>query len=279
MQMRHASDWFARSATVAVLTLFAVIAVYPIVFMVLSSFKTIVEYINDPVGWPATFRYIENYQAMIYRFNVPRLFGNTIWYVLLATVLSLAVSVPASFAFAKLRFRFSQGLRTLMIATLIVPAMTLLVPTYVLFANLGLVDSYISVVLIWAATSVPGSVFLLSSLMRAIPTEVLEAARIDGAGYFQMMRRVVLPLSGPGILTVTIFNVTVWWNDLLIPLVFLQSDETKTITVAAATIMGRFSSDTPMLITGLLFASLPPILVYIFLQRYIRRGLVVGALK
>ncbi|MGI9252828.1 MAG: carbohydrate ABC transporter permease [Thermomicrobiales bacterium] len=268
-----------QAFVVALLCLLAAIALYPVVFMFLSAFKTSLDYMTNPVGLPNGFGYIENFQAMIYRFDVPRLFGNTVWYIFLASLIAHLVSIPASFAFAKLNFPFRASLRTAMIATMIVPAITLLVPSYVMMANWGIVNSYWSVVLIWAAMAVPGNVFLLSSLMRAIPGEILEAARVDGASYLEMLLRIALPLSMPGLLTITIFNVTAWWNDLLIPLVFLQSDENKTITVAAATIVGRFSLDTPLLLTGLLFACIPPILVYIFLQSYIRRGLVIGALK
>jgi raffinose/stachyose/melibiose transport system permease protein len=277
--MRRGFHPIIQALIVLVLSWFAVVAIYPVAFMALTAFKTSVDYLKDPIGLPPGFGYVENFQAMVLRFDVPRLFANTIWYIVLASIISLAVSIPASFAFAKLRFPFSQTLRTAMIATLIVPAIALLVPVYVMMAGWGLVDSYLSVVLLWAALATPNNVFLLSALMRAIPNEVLDAAQIDGASYFERLLRIAIPLSLPGIVTVTIFNVTTWWNDLLIPLVFLQTDERKTITVAAATIVGRFSMDTPLLITGLLFASLPPIVLYIFLQRAIRRGLVIGAIK
>lgn len=277
--MKHAGLLLTRGAIVVVLAAIAVVAIFPIVFMGLGSFKTSFEYITNPLGWPASFGYVDNYLAMYYRFDILRLVRNTGWYILLASTLSLAVSVPASYAFAKIRFPGRAGVRAALIATLIMPPIILLVPSYVMMARLHLLDSPLPVVLIWAATSVPGSVFLLSALMRAIPTEVLEAARIDGAGYFQTLGRIVIPLSLPGIVTVLIFNVTGWWNDLLIPLVFLQSEESQTVTVAAALLGSRFGMDFPLVITGLFLASLPPILAYVLLQNYIRRGLVVGALK
>jgi raffinose/stachyose/melibiose transport system permease protein len=277
--MRRTTVIAKQVGIVSVLAVIAAIALYPIVFMVLSSFKSSLDFIMNPAGLPATWSYLENFQAMYYRFDVVRLFRNTVFYIVLSALVSLSVSIPASFAFAKLRFPFRDGLRTAMIATLIMPTITFIVPSYVMMANLGLAGSYWTVVLLWSATSVPGNVFLLSSLMRGIPGEVLEAARIDGASYFQTLARMVIPLSAPGIITVLIFNVTAWWNDLLIPLVFLQSEHETTVTVAAATLGARFSMDYPLVITGLLLASLPPILAYIFLQRYIRRGLVIGALK
>lgn len=277
--MNRLAALVTRSGIILVLGLIAAIAVYPIVFMALGSFKTSLEYITNPLGWPASFSYIDNYLAMYYRFDILRLVTNTVTYILLAASISLAVSIPASYAFSKLRFPLRNGLRTAMIATLIMPPITFLVPSYVMMAQLRLLDTPLPVVLIWAATSVPGNVFLLSALMRGIPTEVLEAARIDGAGYFQTLGRMVIPLSLPGIVTVLIFNVTGWWNDLLIPLVFLQSQESQTVTVAAALLGSRFGMDFPLVITGLLLASLPPILAYVLLQNYIRRGLVIGALK
>src|SRR5687768_1463781 len=197
-----------RFGIVVVLSLVAAVAIYPIVFMGLSSFKTSTEYIVSPLAWPSGFSYSDNFIAMYYRFDIVRLFLNTTTYIALAAVITLAVSIPASFTFAKGRFPAREGLRTAMIATLIMPPVTFLVPSYVMMANLGLIETSLPVVLLWAATSVPGNVFLLSSLMRSIPSEVLEAARIDGAGYVESLIQVALPLSLPGIVTVMIFNIT-----------------------------------------------------------------------
>jgi raffinose/stachyose/melibiose transport system permease protein len=264
---------------VLALSLVAAIAIYPIVFMGLNSLKTSGEYIANPLGLPSGLSYVDNFIAMYYRFDVVRLFLNTVTYIALAGALSLGVSIPASFTFAKGRFPAREGLRLAMIATLIMPPVTFLVPSYVMMANLGLIDTSVPLVLLWAATSVPGSIFLLSSLMRSIPSEVLEAARIDGAGYLETLLRIVLPLSLPGIVTVMIFNITAWWNDLLIPLVFIGQQERTTVTAAAAVLGSRFSMDYPLILTGLFLASLPPIAAYVVLQRFIRRGLVLGAVK
>ncbi|MFN8594165.1 MAG: carbohydrate ABC transporter permease [Thermomicrobiales bacterium] len=268
-----------RGGILLVLALIAVIAVYPILFMGLSSFRTSFEYLANPVGFPTNFSYIDNFLAVYYRFDLPRLFLNTVTYILLASVITLGVSIPASFTFAKMRFPGREGLRAAMIATLIMPPVTFLVPSYVMFANLGIIDTSLPVVLLWSATAVPGSIFLLSALMRSIPSEILEAARLDGAGYLETLLRIALPLSVPGLITVMIFNVTTWWNDLLIPLVFIGQEEKTTLTAAAATIGSRFSMDFPLVLCGLFLASVPPIIAYIVLQRYIRRGLVLGAVK
>jgi len=269
----------ARSATFLVLALFAVVAIWPLFYMGSASLKTSSEFIRDPLSLPSNVTFFDNYRALWIRFDIPRLFLNTMFYIALSLIVSLVVSVPASFAIAKLRFPFRSALRLMLVGTLIIPVITYIVPSYVMLADLGLVDSYRSVVLLWAASSVPGNVFLLSSLMRGIPDEILESARLDGAGYIELIRRIVIPLSFPGLVTVTIFNVTGWWNDLLVPLIFLQSDEQMTVTVGMATIVGRLSTNYPLLLAGLFTASLPPMLAYILLQRFIRQGLVIGAIK
>jgi ABC-type glycerol-3-phosphate transport system permease component len=269
----------SRAIIILLLSAFAVVAVWPISYMGSASLKTSSEYIRDPLALPSSLTFFDNYRALWIRFDIPRLFLNTVFYIALSSIVSLTVSVPASFALAKLRFPFRSVLRLMLVGTLIIPVITYIVPAYVMMADLGLVDSYRSVVLLWAASSVPGNVFLLSSLMRGIPDEILESARLDGAGYIELIRRIVIPLSFPGLITVTIFNVTGWWNDLLVPLVFLQSDEQMTVTVGMATIVGRLSTNYPLLLAGLFTASIPPMLAYIVLQRFIRQGLVIGAIK
>lgn len=278
-QPRTRQERISRLGIVLILSLFAVVAIYPIVFMGLSSFRTSFEYIANPIGWPSGFSYIDNFIAVYYRFDLPALFRNTLSYILLASLITLAVAVPASFTFAKTRFPGREGLRTAMIATLIMPPVTFLVPSYVMMARLGLIDTTIPLVLLWAATATPGTIFLLSALMRSIPDEILEAARIDGAGYVEVLLRVALPLSVPGLVTVMIFNITTWWNDLLLPLVLIGDQSKTTLTVAAASVGSRFSMDFPLVLTGLFLVSIPPILAYIVLQRFIRRGLVAGAIK
>ena len=268
-----------RTGIVAILALFAAAALYPILFMFFTSFRTSVEYTNNPLAWPQSFTYVDNFVSMFRNFDVIHLFLNTILYIALAAAISLLVSVPAAFAIAKLRFPLKRLLFMAIITSMVIPAITFIIPDYILMTDFNLVDNLWSVVLLWAATSVPGSIFLLSALTRSLPNELVEATKVDGANYFHMMIRVVIPMIVPGIVTITIFNVTTWWNDLLIPLIFLQSDTNKTMTAAVATIVGRYSTDYPQLMAGLLMAALPPVLIYIFLQSYIRRGMVMGAVK
>jgi raffinose/stachyose/melibiose transport system permease protein len=276
--MGYSGNMFIRGMISFLLLLIALVALYPLVYMLLSSFKTSVEFVTNPVALPESF-YLDNIKALYYRFNLLSLFGNTVVCVIGAMILSFCISIPASYAFAKLRFKYRSTLYLAMIATMTIPGITFLIPNYLMMTRLGLIDNFLSVVIIWSVGSIPGNVFLLTSLMRGLPNEILEAVKIDGGGYFQTVLKVVVPMSMPGIMTVSIFNTTGWWNDLMTPLIYLQSDHMKTLTVAVATIIGRFSSDFPLLLTGLLMASIPPVLIYIALQGNIRKGLVIGAVK
>ncbi|MGO4698470.1 carbohydrate ABC transporter permease [Paenibacillus sp. 2TAB26] len=276
--MKTASRRMVRFLVFIVLAVIAFMAMYPLFYMAISSMKPTIEYIKHPMGLPKTW-YFDNFIALIYRFSLVRLFGNTLVYVGLSLVASLALSIPAAYAFAKLKFKYRNGFYIIMIATMTIPGITFIIPNYLLMSKIGWTDHIISVVTIWSVSAIPSTVFLLTSLMRAMPDEVLEAIKIDGAKYYQAMFKVILPMSLPGVVTVSIFNATNWWNDLLTPLIYLQSDGLKTVTVAVATVLNRFSSDYPLLLSGLLLASLPPIAIYIIFQSYIRKGLVIGAVK
>jgi raffinose/stachyose/melibiose transport system permease protein len=262
----------------AILLFIAILTFYPILFMGFAVFKPTIEYFKSPLAFPKT-AYLDNLKAMYYAFNIIRLFGNTLFCVLMAGIINLTLTVPAAFVFAKRKFPLRSQLYIAVIGVSTIPTITFILPNYLLMSKLNLLNTPLSVILIWVATSIPWTVFLLSSLMRAIPSETIEAVTIDGGGYFSLLLRVVVPLSTPAIATVTIFNVTSWWNDLLTPLLFLQSDSVKTMTAGLATLMSRFSSDVPLQITGLFLTSLPPMLIYIFLQKFIQQGLVVGAVK
>lgn len=268
-----------RTAIFVVLALIAFAAVAPLVYMLVNTVRTSTEYIIDPLAWPEDLTYLDDYRVLYYNFDILRLFFNTLLYVTFAQTISLILSIPAAFAFAKTSFPHRRTLYLFMIGSLAIPPITFIVPDYVMFSRLGWVDRPWSIVLLWAATSIPATVSLLSALMRGLPREVLDASQVDGASYGRMLLGVVLPMSIPGLITVTIFNVTTWWNDLLLPLIFLQSDSHKTVTVAVAGIFGRYNGDFPLLMTGLLTASLPPIIVYVVMQRYIQRGLVIGAVR
>jgi ABC-type glycerol-3-phosphate transport system permease component len=165
------------------------------------------------------------------------------------------------------------------IVLMVVPPVVLVVPLFLFFVNLGLVNSRLAVILIYTGLLIPFSIYLLVNFFVTIPRSLEEAARIDGAGSLRVLVRVVVPLSAPSIVTVVVVN-TVWvWNELLIALVFLQDDSKKTLMVGITGFQSRYSLNVPVIMAGLTLATLPIVAVYVFGQRFFVRGLVSGAFK
>jgi ABC-type glycerol-3-phosphate transport system permease component len=273
-------DRVGRGVATLVLGLLAVAAVYPLFFMIITSVKGSTEFLDDPIGLPRNWANLENLVALNNRFDVLRILANTALYAASALVLTLTLAVPAGYALAKLRFRGRQVIYALVVGSMGIPMIAILVPGYLFFVSLELSDSPASVVCMWVARALPGSIFLITAIIRALPDELIESAKVDGARYPQIMIGIVVPLAVPGIVTASVFNLTGWWNDLLVPLVFLQSGEKQTITGSIATLGQRLAgADYPLSIAALLLSSTAPIILYVILQGYIRRGLVMGSVK
>ncbi|WP_020577879.1 carbohydrate ABC transporter permease [Actinopolymorpha alba] len=275
-----AAKRIGRGLTTIALSLVALAAVYPILFMATGSLKRSLEFMDDPIGLPRNWLNFENFIALGNRFDVVRILANTAGYAACALVVTLVLAVPASYALAKLRFAGSQVILGLVVASMGIPIIAILVPNYLFFVGLGFGDSPVSVIGMWVARALPGSIFLITAVIRVLPDELIEAAKVDGATYRRVMLDIVVPLSVPGFVTASIFNLTGWWNDLLVPLVFLHSDEKQTLTASIASLGQRLAgADYPLSMAALLVSSAAPMLLYVVLQSYVRRGLVMGSVK
>ena len=159
---------------------------------------------------------------------------------------------------------------------MVVPPVVLVVPLFLFFVNLGLVNSRLAVVIIYVGLLIPFSIYLLVNFFATIPRSLEEAARIDGAGQLRTLFSVIMPLSAPAIMTVVVVNAVWVWNELLIALVFLQDDNARTLTAGLTFFQGRFISNEPLVMTGALIATVPMLLLYIVGQRFFIRGLTAG---
>jgi ABC-type glycerol-3-phosphate transport system permease component len=178
-----------------------------------------------------------------------------------------------------MRFRGREFLMSLSTSLMAVPPVVMVVPLFVLFSQIGLLGKYQGVILIYAGLMCPFSVYLLVTFFRTIPTELLEAALIDGASTIGVLWRIILPLSGPPLVTLFIVNLLYVWNDLLIALLFLPDEKLRTLMVGVSVFQGRFLQNIPLSMAGMALASAPMLIVYIVFQRYFIRGLVAGAVK
>lgn len=261
-----------------VLILVVITIIYPFIFMILNSFKAKTEYYSNIFGLPAEIQF-KNYKIALERFNVIKLGANSLFITVCSLAINSVITSMAAFGFSKLQFKGSNALQMIIIGCMMIPGQVLMIPVYLIMSKLGLVNTFASVILFYVATAVPFAVFMLTTQCSNIPNSVLEAAEIDGATPFKTYTHIIFPLLKPSLITLVILNFLTFWNELLYAMLFLQTPGTRTLTVEIATSIGKYVSNMPLLVTGLLLNSIPTILIFIFCQKYISKGLVVGAVK
>jgi multiple sugar transport system permease protein len=255
-----------------------VLLVGPFLWMVASSVKTSAELHHVPPTWiPQTFT-LDNYSTIFTKLNFPQYFVNS---VIVATVVvgsNLLFCSMIGYALAKLRFRGKSGVFLIVLATIMVPQTVYLVPLFVLMSNLGFVNSYPGLILPFAAQAF--GVFLMRQFILGIPDELLEAARMDGAGEFTVFWRVVLPLLGAPLATLGILTFLGSWNNFLWPLIIATSDQMYTLPVAVATFsIGQNAVDYGLLMAGSVVLIAPVLLLFLLLQRFVQQGIATTGLK
>jgi raffinose/stachyose/melibiose transport system permease protein len=259
----------------AFLLLVCLAALYPLYFIVATALKSNTAYQLDPTGFPShpTFGSL---RAIVVDNPLPR----WMWNSLLVTVSSVAVStliaLLAAYAVVFGGFRGHRFFVSTNVALMVVPPVTLLVPMFVLMVDTGWINHLQSVIVFYTGLLVPFAVFFLSNFFRTVPHELVEAASVEGAGPFTVLRRIVLPISGAAAFTLVIVQ-SIWvWNELLIALVFLQNDQARTLMAGLAQFQGRYSTEQPLVLAGALVSIAPVVLLYLSGQRFFVRGLTAG---
>lgn len=221
--------------------------------------------------------FLQNFHALQEHLNFVRSIGNSLIIAVAYTALSLVLCSMAGFAFAKYEFRFKEPLFYFILATLVLPIQLLIIPLFLLISQLGWTNSYIAVILPWAAN--PLGIFLMRQNMKAIPDALLESARMDGATEFQLYYKIALPTMLPSLAALSIILFLNQWQAFLYPLVVLQDESMFTIPIALAQLVGvqRVYFDQIMVATTL--AVIPIFLVFIFLQQYFIKGILSGSVK
>jgi alpha-1,4-digalacturonate transport system permease protein len=267
----------ADVSRVTVLTAMALLILVPIVWTVLSSFKTPSELAQRPPSvLPESFS-LDNYTTAIQSFNFLTYLRNSVIVVVGATLLTLVINSMAAYALAKYNFRGRNFLLLITLATIMIPLQVILIPVYQVTASLGLVNTLWGLIIPTAAT--PTGVFLLRQYMLTIPDELLEAARMDGAGEFRIFRSVVLPTCRPALAVVAIFSVVWRWNDFLWPLVIAQDESVYTLPVAVARFAGQQSVPFNLILAMSVVSLVPVIVVFLFAQKQIVKGIATTGLK
>jgi raffinose/stachyose/melibiose transport system permease protein len=257
---------------------FTAIVGYPIVWMVLQSLKSTFEMYSNVWGLPQNplwDNYVQAWQVGKigeYTLNSVIVSVGTVGVVLIAASL-------AAYAFSKFRFRGNRPLFYLFVLTLIVPQQVTIIPLYAVVTRLHLVDTYLALILPYAAGGLPFSIFLLRAFFDSVPREIEEAARVDGCSNFAAFSRIVLPISGPGLATITILQFLGAWNEFLLALIFIHNQALRTIPLGLQTFFFEYSVEWGHLFAALAMATIPVIVVYVLMQRQFIQGLTAGAVK
>jgi ABC-type glycerol-3-phosphate transport system permease component len=255
----------------------AVVAVAPLLYIAITSFRESHDYFAAPLSLPSELS-LDNYRAA-FDLDVDRWFVNSIIVSAGAVALATVLALLAGYAFARLRFPGSGGLLTAIVALMLIPPIVLLVPLFVVMSEVGLAGHRLSVVLAYAALTFPFSVFMVVRAMDGIPAQLFEIATSDGARHLQVLRHVVVPLARPVLITIVIVNTLFAWNELLIASVFLQGGDGLTLQAGLALLEGRFKTEVPLVFAGAVLSMLPILGIVAIGQRQFVEGMVEGSVK
>lgn len=264
-----------RAASVPMAVL-ALSSIYPVYFTLNNALKTNKGYILDRFGLVSE-PTLQNFTDAWGRARLSDYLFNSVVVTAGAVALLLLSSSLAGFALAMLRFPYRRLLFIVILASLMIPVQVVLVPFYRTMIALHLINTRTGLILAYTAFFLPFCVYLMTAFYSRLPRELLEAARMDGAGLLQIWWNIMLPMGRPALLTLGILNTLYCWNDVLISLLVLQKE--RTVMVGIAALRGEYTTNVPLLSAGIALAAAPIILIYIFFQRQIVNGIAVGAVK
>jgi ABC-type glycerol-3-phosphate transport system permease component len=269
----------ARLLLYAVLTVVVVLYSLPNLGVVLTSFKTTEEIARQGL-WtlPEALRF-SNYAEAWVGGNVLVYARNSLLVTIPATAISIALGVLAGYVFSKLKFRGSDALFVFIVAGMFYPPQIVLIPLFRLFNAIHLYDTLWPMIIVHSAFGISICTLVMRNFFATVPNALREAAIIDGANEWQVLRRIILPISLPAMAVLATLQFTWIWNDFLWPIIFTQSDDMRTIMVGLASLKGQYSVAYGVQGAMAIIASIPTLLVFIFFQRYFIRGLTLGSVK
>ena len=255
-----------------------IVIIFPLYFMTVNSFKTHEEYVNNMIGIPKAFtmqNYIDAFQGKPFG----QWFLNSLILTAAAAFFTGIVALLAGYAFAKMKFRGRELLFGMIVPLMSVPPVAMIIPQFRIIKIMGLVNTRISVILIYVGIMLPMTIYLMRIFMKTVPDSLLDAAKIDGCNSRKALLFVMVPLSVPALIPSSLVNI--FWSliELLISLVFLQKESLRKLMVGITLFKGRFTLNIPVIMAGLVIATVPIVIIYIFAQKYLVEGMLAGSVK
>jgi raffinose/stachyose/melibiose transport system permease protein len=240
--------------------------------------KSIGEVTINPLGFPAELQW-GNYYIGLVKGRVARTSLNSLMYTALAVFGIITLSSPAAYVVSRFSFTGNKLIKFYFISGLMVPFQVAIIPLFKLIKNLNLFNNMLSVIVVHVTLGIPFALFLYSGYLKSIPRDIEESAYIDGCNYYKIFWRIIFPLTLPATATITIFKVMIVWNDFFIPLLFITNPELKPVQLAIYAFVGEYTSEWQIIFACMTMASIPVVIIYLFLQRYFISGIVSGAVK
>lgn len=263
--------------TYLMLSLIAFLIIYPIFWVTQTAFKTNLQIMQAPFSLPTSF-YIDNFKEAWGMANFPRLFLNSIIATVSGVFVVLILTSLAAYAFVRFNFKGKNILMLYFLLGLMIPPHMLMVPSFKLMSMLNLRNTLFSLVLTYSSWICFG-VFFLRAYFLSIPQEIFDAASMDGCSEFRIFFRIIMPISAPGLTTVIIFYFVWIWNDFLFPLIYLQKESVRTVTLGLMNFAGKYTAYWSLQTASLTFALWPPLIFYLIFRKRIQKGLTEGAIK
>jgi raffinose/stachyose/melibiose transport system permease protein len=255
-----------------------IVAVFPILYMLATSLRPLADFFTDIPWLLPSHPTVGNYTYVLENdFGI--YFANTVFVTVISVLIIVAVSLLAAYAISKIRNRFTATVFSLFLLGLAIPLQATIIPIYALITDLHLYDTLFALIVPNVAFGIPLSVLVLVTYIRDIPKELHESMVLDGASHLQILRKLVLPLSRPAVITVIIYETIQVWNGFLFPLVLTQSASVRVLPLALWSYQGQFTTNVPAVLAAVLLSATPIILLYIFGRRQLLGGLIAGFSK
>lgn len=267
-----------RSFIYVILIAFAIVNAYPIVWMVMNSFKSGQDFALNPFGLPTEWVWTNYIEAWVTA-NINTYFFNSVFVGVVAVFLTVLFGALASYFLARFTFRGQKVLYSFFILGLLVPIHATLVPMFILMQKIGFIDTHLALIFPYIAFNLSITIFLLTSFMKSFPKEIEESAIMDGAGVFRIFWSIILPMTRPVLATAIIINFINNWNEFSFALVLINDDALRTLPLGLANFAGQHSTNYTAQMAALTIVLIPTILFYLFMEKQIVQGMTQGAVK
>ena len=253
---------------------------FPFLWMAAMALRTSPEIYQSPYGLPIPPHFGKFVSAFV-DFGYARYFANSFFVTVCALAINVLAASMAAYGFARSRYRFAlrEPLFLMVFMAIMFPPQIILLALYLVLVQYGLYNTLLGLVLVYAATSLPFTIYILRAFFLQIPQEIEDAARVDGCGDWSAFWRVMMPIAIPALSAVTILNTIGFWNEFLYAVTFINKQESRTLPLAVMFFMGDSYSDVGMLATGIVIASLPILILYVLFSDQFIKGMTAGALK